>query len=61
MLQFHIGRNVDGIMNNKVRQGRYGTKRNRRGKIQTGSVTKEKLDEIGSRAELSPRKYLRRF
>lgn len=26
-----------------------------------GVFTKEKLDEIGSRAELSPRKYLRRF
>jgi hypothetical protein len=27
----------------------------------TGNGTKEKLDEICSRAELSPRKYLRRF
>jgi hypothetical protein len=26
-----------------------------------GMLTKERLDEIGSRAELSPRKYLRRL
>jgi len=45
-----------GLGINKVKQGRYRTKRKRSGKVQTGSVpAKEKLDEIGSRANLSPR------
>jgi hypothetical protein len=38
-----------------------GQKGKEEGRSKRGVFAKGKLDEIGSRADLSPRKYLRRF